>query len=568
VLSDSTLNRMQAAIDAERAQAEPEHLSTVPRYDDDPNTEPLPAVSSSGSPSSRRGKRGRTPSGAGGDPGVPPEAARKLEAVAEMPPDEEPLRVARALRAAEPAAVQAAEPPPVLAAEPASVFATEPPPVQAAGPAPVRATEPPPVAAAGPLPVRAAQSAPVHAVPPPVRGVEPPPVRAVQPPPVRAVQSVPPVPSQPPPQAGHPAESMQPTRAAEDGPWWAATPAPEPGAGPTPGSIGWLWPEDTAPKGSGGGGPRWRPPRRWGYRAVTLVTLAAGVLVGAGLFVGIALHSTPTAGGTHAKSTHSAAVSPLATTDPTPSTAPSTGGGLGANLTAAVAWINEWVGSGTLVACDNQTCGALTAAGFPASQQVQVQTNPQSVMTANIVVVDPLVSTYLNSHPALANYVTSTVLASFGQVSIQVVAPDGVAAYQTALSEDVQARIRLGQQLLDSGLLTASPAAEAALQDGDVDPSLLLMLQSLADQYPIDVIAFEDGGPVASPGAPYRAVGLAESDTASGLSQSQYVQWLAQTVNAHATFPAPLKDGPVTLPDGQAVAGIEYAAPSQLGQLG
>jgi hypothetical protein len=243
-------------------------------------------------------------------------------------------------------------------------------------------------------------------------------------------------------------------------------------------------------------------------------------------------------------------------------------GGLAANLTAAAAWVNEWVGSSTLVACDNQTCAALTAAGFPVAQQVQVQGNPQSVASASVLVVDPTVSSYLNSHPALANYVTSTVLASFGSVSIEVIAPDGVAAYQTALSEDVQARIQLGQQLLDSGQLTASPAAEAALEDGDVDPSLLLMLQSLADQEPIDVIAFEDGGPVASPGAPYRAVGLAEWDTASGLSQPAYLQWLAQTVNAHATFPAPLKDGPVTLPDGQAVAGIEYAAPSQLGQLG
>jgi len=377
------------------------------------------------------------------------------------------------------------------------------------------------------------------------------------------VEPVPPVTAQLPPPGG-PAESMQPTHAANEAPWWSGTPGPEPG--PTPGTIGWLWPEDTAAR-PGGGGTRWRPPRRWGYRAITLVTLAAGVLVGAGLFVGIALHSTPVAAGGQHKSTPKVIASPTPSVDPTPSPAPSPAGGLGSNLAAAAAWVDEWVGS-NLVACDNAACAALTAIGFPASQEVQVQGNPQAVTSASVVVVDPTVSTYINSHPALANYLTPTVLASFGQVNVQVVAPDGVAAYQTELSEDVQARIRLGQQLLQSGLLTASPAAEAALQDGNVDPSLLLMLQSLADQQPIDIIGFEDAGPVPSPGAPYRAVGLAEWDTASGLSQSAYLSWLAATVNAHATFPAPLKDGPVTLPDGQAVAGIEYAAPSQLGQLG
>jgi hypothetical protein len=551
VLSDSTLNRMQAAIEAERAQAEPEHLTTVPRYEDDPNTEPLPAVTSA-SPG-RRGKRGRNPSGTGADPGVPPEPARKLGAVAETPPDEGPLRVARALRAAGPEPVPAGGPEPVPAAGPEPVPAAGPEPVHAAGPPPVRAVEPPPVFAAGPPPVRAVE-------PPPVRAVEPPPVRAVEPPPASSL----------PPLGGHPAESMQPTRAADDGPWWASTPASEPG--PTPGTIGWLWPEDTTTRGGGGGGQRWRPPRRWGYRAVTLVTLAAGVLVGAGLFVGIALHSTPVAGGAHGKSTPKATSAPTPSADPMPSASSSAGGnagGLAASLSQAAAWVNAQVGSGsnTLVACDNQTCAALTAAGFPVAQQVAVQTDPQSVTSANIVVVDPTVRSYMNSHPGLANYVTPTVLASFGQVTVQVVYPEGVAAYQAALNADVQARIQLGQQLLDSGQLTASPAAEADLENGDVDPRLLLALQSLADSEPIDVLAFEDAGPVPSAGAPYRAIELAVSDSASGLSQSAYVQWLEQTVTAEATFPSYLKAGPVTLPDGQTAGGIEYGAPTPLGLL-
>jgi hypothetical protein len=476
--------------------------------------------------------------------------------------------VARALGAAGPEPVPVAELPPVFAAEPAPTRATEPAPVRAAEPAPVRAVQPGPVLAAEAAPVRAVGPGPVFAAePPPVRAVEPPPMRAVKPPPVRAVGPVPPV-SSPPPLGGHPAESMQPARAADDAPWWTATPASEPG--PTPGTIGWLWPEDTTTRGGGGGGQRWRPPRRWGYRAVTLVTLAAGVLVGAGLFVGIALHSTPVAAGAHGKSTPKAAATPSPSADPMPSVAPPNAGGLAASLAQAAAWVNAQVGSGsnTLVACDNQTCAALTAAGFPVAQEVAVQTDPQSVTSANILVVDPTVRSYMNTHPGLANYVAPTVLASFGQVTIQVVYPDGVAAYQAALNADVLARIQLGQQLLNSGQLTASPAAEAALENGNVDPRLLLMLQSLADSEPIDVLAFEDAGPVASAGAPYRAVVLADSDSASGLSQPAYSAWLVQIVSAEGTFPDYLKAGPVTLPDGQTAGGVEYGAPTPLGLLG
>ncbi|MGB6453767.1 MAG: hypothetical protein WBH47_04665 [Streptosporangiaceae bacterium] len=342
-------------------------------------------------------------------------------------------------------------------------------------------------------------------------------------------------------------------------------------SGPTPGSIGWLWPEETATQG-GGGGPRWRPPRRRGYRVATLAALGAIVLVGAGIGLGVALHSTPVAGAVDGKSTPKPTARPSPSVDPTPSAAPASPnpGGLAASLTAAAAWVNQQVGSGMLVACDNQTCAALTAAGFPVAQQVQVQLNPQSVATANVLVVDPVVRSYLSGNPALANYVTPTILASFGQVTIQVVDPNGAAAYQTALSEDVQARIQLAQQLLNSGQLKASAGAETDLEDGYVDPRLLLALQSLADQEPIDVLAFEDADPGAGAGAgaPYRAVVLAESDPAAGMSPSAYRQWLAQVVGADATFPVYLKAGPVTLPDGQAAGGIEYGAPTPLGLLG
>lgn len=489
-LSDAVLHRMQAAIHAERGQAEP------PRQDD-PNTEPLPRVTAVGSPGKRGARHSQSPSGLTPEAVVLPGQDAAPEAVAEPPRvAEPPLRIAKALRVVAPETPAAAEPEPPVLVEPRAAAAW------------ANSAEPP--------------------VPPP----SPP---AAEPPP--------------------------PTR-----PMFAATSE----SGPTPGSIGWLWPEEAATQG-GGGGPRWRPPRRRGYRAATLAALGAIVLVGAGIGLGVALHSTPVAGAVGGKSTPKA-TAPAPSVDPTPSTAPASAnpGGLAASLTAAAAWVNQQVGSGMLVACDNKACAALTAAGFPVGQQVQVQLNPQSVATANVLVVDPVVRSYLNANPALANYVTPTILASFGQVTIQVVDPNGAAAYQTALSEDVQARIQLAQQLLNSGQLTASAGAETDLQDGYVDPRLLLALQSLADQEPIDVLAFEDADPGAGAGAgaPYRAVVLAESDPASGMSPSAYRQWLAQVVGADATFPVYLKAGSVTLPDGQAGGGIEYGAPTPLGLLG
>jgi hypothetical protein len=338
--------------------------------------------------------------------------------------------------------------------------------------------------------------------------------------------------------------------------------------GPTPGSIGWLWPEEAQPQGGGGGGPRWRPPGRWRYRAATLATLAAGALVGAGLFIGIALHSAPAAA--HGNSSPTATVQP--TTDPgTPSTAaslpPSSNGAVAADTGLAASWIEEQMAAGTVVACDTQTCAALTASGFPQVQEVQIGLNTQSLSNASVVVMTPTLQTFFSVvNPSLGAQVTPAVLASFGQVSIQVIWPGGAIAYQSALSQDVQYRIQLAEQLLNSGQLQASPLAESQLEAGEVDPRILLALQSLADQIPIDVLGFSDSGPGASPGIPFRVVDLAVSDPAAGMSEQPYVTTLASVLTRHATFPPYQKLEKVSY-DGQTAVQVQYTAPNPLGLL-
>jgi hypothetical protein len=296
---------------------------------------------------------------------------------------------------------------------------------------------------------------------------------------------------------------------------------------------------------------------------VALAILGA-IVLGGGVAIGVALH------GTSAPAAGRGASSPAATAPSSPASVPAAGPlgpALGLSLTQAAAWIAQQMATGTVVACDAQTCAALTTAGIPAVQQVHVRLDSQSLPGAGIVVVTPALRTLFETNPSLNYYVAPTVLASFGAVSIQPIYSGGGAAYQAALSEDVQGRIRLGEQLLNSGLLTVSPAAQGEMAAGDVDSRLLLTLQSLADQQPIDIIGFTDSGPGASPGVPFRAVDLSTTDPNGGMSSAAYLQGIVQVLRTHATFPAYQKVSRVTLADGQTAAQVQYAAPTQLGLL-
>ena len=513
VLPESVLNRMQAAIDAEHAHAEG-------RPQGEPNTEPLPRVTASGSPSKRGTKRPLSPSGIGPDLESLPDEAAKPEGVAKppraarSPRADEPLRVGKALRATE--AVRAAEE--------------------------ARAAEE----------LRAASAARVHTA-------EPEPVRTAEPESLRAGEAAPPA---EPPYVAQPLGAAEPPSGRRP----TATAAFE--TGPTPGSIGWLWPEETATRG--GGGPRWQPPRQWRYRTATLVAVGAVVLAGAGLAIGLSLHSTPVAG--PAKSSpkvtappHKAAATPA--TSPTPVISSPPDPGIAADLAEAATWVSQQGGAGAAVACDAQTCPVLTASGIPAGQQVQIQVNPLSLSSAGIVVVTPAVRNFFGSHPGLGADIAPAVLASFGPISVQAVDPAGGSAYQAALSQDVQARTQVGEQLLNSGDVTAAPVAETQLEAGDVDSRLLLAIQALAQQQAVYIVAFGDSGPGASAGIPFRAAELGETDPRGALAPTAYVQSMITLLNAHATFPAFAHARQVNLADGQTVAQIEYGLPLQLGLL-
>ena len=538
VLSESVLNRMKAAIDAEQAQA-------GQGRQDDPNTEPMPRVTDSGSPRSRGASRAPSPSGAGPEAeSLPqrvakPERGAKPPRPAEPPRPDEPLRVAKALRVVEPDWPRAADPAP-------------PPPAELAPQAlPVpRMKVAPPVEPAAP----AAPAPPVELVPP----LEQAP--AAQPaPPVEPLRL-----AEPPAAAAPPAPAPAPVPAPRAPAW--SPPASTSPSEPTPGSIGWLWPDEG---GAGGGGGRWKPPSPWRYRTVGLVAAGAIVLGGAGVAIGMVLHhSTPAAGG-------GAGTAPAPNASGQPAVSPSNPGSsnpapvaLPPTSTAAATWITQQVTPGTSVACDAQMCAALTTAGFPAAQEVQVGMTSQSLSNAQLVVLTPQLRRYFRAvNHRLGRDVAPPALASFGGISVHAIDQNGAAAYEGQLSQDLQARLQAGRQLLKSDRVTASPSAQTALATGQVDSRLLLALQALAAREPIDILAFDDSGPGASSGVPFREVDLAVAFPAARMSPQEYIGTLRPILQAHSNFPPYNRVAPTRMPDGQLAAQIEYGVPGSLGLL-
>ena len=169
--------------------------------------------------------------------------------------------------------------------------------------------------------------------------------------------------------------------------------------------------------------------------------------------------------------------------------------------------------------------------------------------------------------PRLGRDVAPPALASFGGISVHAIDQNGAAAYEGQLSQDLQARIQAGAQLLKSDRVTASPSAATALSTGQVDSRVLLALQALAAREPIDILEFDDSGPGASSGVPFREADLAVAFPAARMAPQEYIGTLRPILKAHSSFPPFKRVGPTTMPDGQLAAQIEYGVPGSLGLL-
>jgi hypothetical protein len=234
----------------------------------------------------------------------------------------------------------------------------------------------------------------------------------------------------------------------------------------------------------------------------------------------------------------------------------------------AATWVVSQVSQDDLVSCDQVMCAALKADGFPPGKLL-VLGSTSTYPTTSAVVIETaaarnLFGTSLHAH-------APAVLAAFGSgdslITVRVVAPDGAAAYDSALAKDLAVRKETGAALLKVNVITLSPTARNQLIAGLPDSRLLLAIAALATKLPIDIVQFGTTGPGADPDMPLRYADLAPTDQAAHLAAAAYVQAMRADLG---TVQAGYRPSIATaiLPGGQTVLRIEFTAPSPLGLLG
>jgi hypothetical protein len=91
------------------------------------------------------------------------------------------------------------------------------------------------------------------------------------------------------------------------------------------------------------------------------------------------------------------------------------------------------------------------------------------------------------------------------------------------------------------------------------------MLPALAAVHPIQVLAFGDPGPGATPGVPLCSADLSGSGQAAGMTDASYLSWLTSFVRAQLL---PFAGSVATVRQGdQLVLHVEFSRPSPLGLL-
>jgi hypothetical protein len=235
----------------------------------------------------------------------------------------------------------------------------------------------------------------------------------------------------------------------------------------------------------------------------------------------------------------------------------------------AAAWIAQQISPGAMVSCDQAMCAALRARGLPARDLLvlgPLSSDPRhSAVVVETAAVRALFGTSLDQAWAPA------VLASFGSgsagITVRVVAPHGVVAYQTALAGDLAAAKAAGARLLADRRISVPATARAQLTAGLVDLRLLSALTALSGHLPVSLVSFPTS-PGASAGVPLRFADLSQTSQASqaaGLTQAAYVRSVRSYLGGLETSIRPVRTVPMVLPNGQAVLRVEFTAPSPPG---
>jgi hypothetical protein len=229
----------------------------------------------------------------------------------------------------------------------------------------------------------------------------------------------------------------------------------------------------------------------------------------------------------------------------------------------AAVWIAREVASNIVVGCDLQMCNQLQKSGFPGARLMQLQPTSPDPLGSQLVVATPVIRNQFGTR--LASVYAPLVIASFGsgaeRVDVRFVAPDGTKAFEAELATDRKARIAAGEQLLSNNHVQASADARNALLAGRVDPRLLVTLGTLAGLMPIQLVAFDDPSPGASPDVPLRGAEIGAA-TAAGLPA------MVTFLKAQQDQYAPAVASITQVANGQHVVTVRYDAPGPMGLEG
>lgn len=181
------------------------------------------------------------------------------------------------------------------------------------------------------------------------------------------------------------------------------------------------------------------------------------------------------------------------------------------------AWVAGEVTPSAILACDPVMCSVLVRHGVPAADLLVLAPGAADPLGSALVVATAAVRAMFGTR--LASVYAPQRLASFGsgaaQIDVQVIAPDGAAAYRTALAADLGARRSAGLQLLADPRVSVGASARSQLAGGSVDERLLITLAALAGAEPVRIIGFADDGPGSSSGTPLRTAELAAPESAA-----------------------------------------------------
>jgi hypothetical protein len=231
---------------------------------------------------------------------------------------------------------------------------------------------------------------------------------------------------------------------------------------------------------------------------------------------------------------------------------------------AAVTWILHQASPAAIVGCDVLVCRDLSNSGFPSSGVVQLagSTDP---LNATLVVATATIRNQFGSR--LASWAPA-ILASFGKgkarIDIRWVYPGGAKVYRTDLRTGLRDRKAIYVLLLKNSGVRLSATAKRQVLSGQIDPHLAQLIAEMAAYHRVRVVDFASQSPGRGPASLLRWVDLATTVRVPHLTPKAYLSWMRLIIGAQQPEYRPAWVRLVTLPDGQAVLRIGYAAPSPL----